>query len=71
MTEYLVRLRCDHLAPAYQNGDILTVREAAAAEPGQLVVVLDEGNEARVRAYTALDEGDVIGLVTGMNRRIP
>lgn len=71
MSEYLVRLRGDHLHPDYQNGDILTVRDAAQAEPGQLVVVVNGGNIARVHYYTPQDEGTVIGIVTGMNRRIP
>jgi SOS-response transcriptional repressor LexA len=70
MTEFLVRLRGDHLRPAYQNGDLLTVRESATADEGALAIVLDDG-EARVRHYKHTDGLTVIGVVTGMNRRLP
>jgi len=72
MSEFLVRLRGDHLNPdGYRNGDILTVREAATADEGQLAVVTGEDGVAMVRRYAEADGLTVFGVVTGMNRRIP
>lgn len=71
MTEFLVRLRGDHLRPDYQNGDILTVRESAIAEEGQLAVLVGDGDVATVGRFSAAGGLRVVGVVTGMNRRLP
>lgn len=61
MSEYAVMVRGDHLAPAIQHGDMLTVRQQDTAEPGQLAVVLEADGAARVRHY---ETGTVLGVVT-------
>jgi SOS-response transcriptional repressor LexA len=65
MSQYLLRMRSDHLAPEIQEGDHLVVRQQDHAEEGQLVVALvDDGESTTVRRHAAGDEGVVIGLVT-------
>lgn len=69
MSEYVLRMRSDRLAPAIQPGDHLTVRQADTAEPGQLVVTAGTTCEARVDHYDGT--GEVVGIVTHVYRRVP
>jgi SOS-response transcriptional repressor LexA len=71
VSEFVVRLRGDHLRPEFRNGDLLTVREAAQAEEGQLAVVLTDAREFRVRHYDPAEGASVVGVVVAMNRRLP
>lgn len=70
-TEYLFRLHGDHLAPHYQSGDTLHVREQDHATEGQLAVLLDSEKRPGARYYREADGLKVAGVVVAMSRVIP
>lgn len=52
--EYLLRVAGDSMAPTLLDGDLVAIRPAATAEPGEIVVALVDG-EATVKRFETPD----------------
>lgn len=66
--DYVLRYRGTAMAPDFQEGDYLIVREQSTAAVGQLVIAdADGGTVTLCRCTPAVK---VRGLVTGMMRRL-
>lgn len=68
-TDHVLRMRGDAMAPGILAGDHLIVRQHAEAAAGQVVVALVEGVATLVR--WPVEDARVLGVVTGMFRRLP
>jgi SOS-response transcriptional repressor LexA len=67
-TDFVLKVRDTTLEPDYQPGDHVSVRQAKTAEPGQIVVALVD--EAAVLIRWPAEDARVLGVVTGMFRRL-
>jgi SOS-response transcriptional repressor LexA len=67
-TDFVLKVRGTSLEPDYQAGDHVSVKQAGAAEPGQVVVALVGDGACLVR--WPVEGARVLGVVTGMFRRL-
>lgn len=65
-----IRVRGDCMEPDYQDGDILLVRPARIAGPGEVVGARVGGEIASVKIYRNTDEGSFLEIVAEPVQRI-